>query len=159
MLDRDEVVLQTLGLVLRLGNQVQRAPVQIRRGASGDLGKGLEPIRELALQRLRLRPCTFDEGPADAVTLVQDREQHVLGENLRATMAHRQLQGGAKRLLALRGHSIHIHRAKTSLFRRFPLAEVSSSPRNVCREVGPVEARRMNKPWRPAVTGRSEVVD
>jgi hypothetical protein len=75
MLDRDIVVLQTLGLGLCLVHQRHGAPAEVGLGAPGNARQLFDAFGKLASQRLRISSGALDQRTADPTLLLQDGGQ------------------------------------------------------------------------------------
>src|SRR5262249_1415479 len=72
MLDRDEVVLERLRLVLGFLKERVHAPAQTGLCAAAHFRQALELLLDLAPERARLSPRSLDERRADAVALLEN---------------------------------------------------------------------------------------
>ena len=109
VLDRDEVVLERLGLVFGLGQERHRAPPEARLTAAAHLRQGVDARFEILGDRLRVGAGLFQERASEPLFLTQDRDQDVLRDDLGVAPAHRHVHRGPQRFLALRRQSIHSH--------------------------------------------------
>ena len=112
MLDRHVVVLHALGLALgaveHLGERTRDAHVT-RRAASADPRAPLERALDVGAERVDVDAGARQQAWREPVALLEQREQQVVGVDLRVAVAQRRCLGLVQRLLRLLGQPARVH--------------------------------------------------
>jgi hypothetical protein len=109
VLDRDVVVLQLLGLVVRATDDLERPARHSRLGPTGDVRVGRQALGHGCPERRDVDPRLLQYRSRDAALLIQHCREQVLGLKLRVAAARGAADGFLESFSALRRHPVRAH--------------------------------------------------